>query len=222
MVSLTIDWQRGEVEYIELDVPLSVSKVITSDYSLEAGRRVLYKYIARPEFSRRRGNNTLVLTYRRDENEHPLYGYATITWRDGVSPNAKAYWKSFDGDEGQDGWARGVTVETPDEAFDANHPPISVIVKSRPGQAKLREALLGIYGKCAISGETDPDCLDAAHIVPVKAGGAEIIYNAILLRADLHRLFDAGRIWFEVRSDRALLHHNVERYKDLGAEVAKS
>ena len=54
-----------------------------------------------------------------------------------------------------------------------------------------------------ISGERQVSALEAAHVVPVKAGGQEVIGNAILLRADIHRLFDAGLFWFEPAADRA-------------------
>jgi hypothetical protein len=48
-----------------------------------------------------------------------------------------------------------------------------------------------------------------AYIVPVKAGGPESVYNAILLRADLHRLFDAGLFWFELSGDGAVVRHSM-------------
>ncbi len=34
--------------------------------------------------------------------------------------------------------------------------------------------------------------LDAAHIIPSAFGGNEVIENGLILRADLHRLYDAG------------------------------
>jgi predicted restriction endonuclease len=34
--------------------------------------------------------------------------------------------------------------------------------------------------------------LEAAHIVPVKAGGTHSLKNALLLRADLYLFFDSG------------------------------
>lgn len=58
----------------------------------------------------------------------------------------------------------------------------------------MRSILLTKYGRCAISGCTLEDCLDAAHILPVANNGKEVLSNMILLRADLHRLFDAG-LW---------------------------
>lgn len=47
-------------------------------------------------------------------------------------------------------------------------------------------------GKCVISGETTAAVLDAAHICPVADGGEDSIQNTIILRTDIHRLFDRG------------------------------
>ncbi len=62
----------------------------------------------------------------------------------------------------------------------------------RPEQAKLRAELLRRFESCCLSGCSTEWMLEAAHIVPVKDGGYDTTSNAILLRADLHRLFDLG------------------------------
>lgn len=46
--------------------------------------------------------------------------------------------------------------------------------------------------KCELTGETERSALEAAHIVAVKNGGNEVVQNGLLLRADIHRLYDAG------------------------------
>ena len=60
-------------------------------------------------------------------------------------------------------------------------------------QARFRQMLLAFDGCCALTGETRQEALEAAHIVPVQCGGQEILPNGILLRADLHRIYDAGQ-----------------------------
>ena len=65
-------------------------------------------------------------------------------------------------------------------------------VLSRPGQQRARRLAFERFGACLISGETVPDALEAAHIHPVYRNGSDDIDNILLLRADLHRLFDAG------------------------------
>jgi putative restriction endonuclease len=51
------------------------------------------------------------------------------------------------------------------------------------------------YGrKCAVTGERTLPALDAAHIKPFHTSGDHTIDNGILLRRDLHALFDRGYI----------------------------
>lgn len=68
-----------------------------------------------------------------------------------------------------------------------------VQVVQRAGQQRLRSMLLKSSAKprCAISNETILTVLDAAHIVDDNCDGAAETTNGLLLRADLHRLFDA-------------------------------
>jgi predicted restriction endonuclease len=55
----------------------------------------------------------------------------------------------------------------------------------------FRQALLNAYGcSCAISGCTIEVLLEAAHIVPYRGAQTNIVANGLLLRADLHKLFD--------------------------------
>lgn len=65
---------------------------------------------------------------------------------------------------------------------------------ARPNQQEFRRGLLREFGWCVISGETDALVLDAAHIEPFGDEGTDRPENGLLLRADLHRLFDAGRL----------------------------
>jgi hypothetical protein len=70
-----------------------------------------------------------------------------------------------------------------------------VEITSRPNQAKFRKALLANFnGKCLISGEVVNDVLIACHIHEVKDGGSDHSDNGIVLRADLHILFDKNKL----------------------------
>lgn len=60
-------------------------------------------------------------------------------------------------------------------------------------QQAFREELLEMDGCCALTGETCETVLEAAHIVPAGDGGFEGAENGMLLRADIHRLFDSGK-----------------------------
>lgn len=71
-------------------------------------------------------------------------------------------------------------------------------VWERPGQAKFRRAVFEMFGtRCLVSGCETLAVLEAAHIVPVSCGGGDDPWNGIPLRADIHRLFDAGIITFD-------------------------
>jgi predicted restriction endonuclease len=48
--------------------------------------------------------------------------------------------------------------------------------------------------RCAITGEKTLPILDAAHIQAYGAGGEHVPSNGILLRTDIHRLFDLGYV----------------------------
>lgn len=64
-------------------------------------------------------------------------------------------------------------------------------ISQRRGQKKFRQALLKAYdGACVISQSRVEPVLEAAHIVPYLGDYTNNISNGLLLRADLHTLFD--------------------------------
>lgn len=64
-------------------------------------------------------------------------------------------------------------------------------VVQRQGQADFRELLLRAYKcRCAISGCDVEAALQAAHIIPYAGPQSNHCWNGLLLRADLHNLFD--------------------------------
>jgi len=65
--------------------------------------------------------------------------------------------------------------------------------KVRAGQPIFRRNLLRAYGeKCSISGTGPKEVLEAVHIIPHAESGINALDNGLLLRADLHNLFDDG------------------------------
>ena len=63
----------------------------------------------------------------------------------------------------------------------------------RIGQGIFRSLVTDLYGRsCAISQERALPALEAAHIRPFSDERGHSIRNGILLRSDVHRLFDAG------------------------------
>jgi putative restriction endonuclease len=68
-----------------------------------------------------------------------------------------------------------------------------VLVQPRLGQNTFRIAVLDAYGRaCSVTNEHSLPALDAAHIRPYSESGPHEVRNGLLLRADLHRLFDKG------------------------------
>ncbi|PNQ53824.1 HNH endonuclease, partial [Vibrio agarivorans] len=67
-------------------------------------------------------------------------------------------------------------------------------IHARQGQAAFREMLLAEYGRCLVSGCKVSHAIEAAHIVPYMGEATNSIENGLLLRADIHTLFDLGLI----------------------------
>ncbi len=100
------------------------------------------------------------------------------------------------------------------------------VVRPRLGQGTFRFALQSVYGKCAVTREHSLPALDAAHIVPYGSGGDHEIPNGLLLRADIHKLFDRGYVTvmpdYRFRVSPRLQHeyHNGKVYYQLeGTEL---
>jgi hypothetical protein len=69
---------------------------------------------------------------------------------------------------------------------------VSRLSPVRPGQATFRQMLLAAYqGRCAITGCDVKTALEASHLVNYVGPRSDRIDNGLLLRVDLHRLFDA-------------------------------
>lgn len=77
-----------------------------------------------------------------------------------------------------------------DPSEDARQRILMAVVR-RDGQPAFRRLLLAAYGgACAISGCAVEALLEAAHIVPYRGVQTNVVVNGLLLRADLHKLFD--------------------------------
>ena len=67
------------------------------------------------------------------------------------------------------------------------------LARARLGQGAFRALVTGAYHRrCAITGEKALPALEAGHIKPFSESGPSRVNNGILLRADIHRLFDTG------------------------------
>jgi putative restriction endonuclease len=67
------------------------------------------------------------------------------------------------------------------------------LTRARLGQGTFRVLVTEAYERrCAISGEKTLPALEASHIKPYASSGPHLVSNGLLLRADLHLLFDDG------------------------------
>ena len=69
------------------------------------------------------------------------------------------------------------------------------LIRPRLGQGAFRVLVTDIYGRrCAVTQERTLPALEAAHIRPYGDGGDHEARNGLLLRRDIHSLFDAGYV----------------------------
>ena len=72
---------------------------------------------------------------------------------------------------------------------------VEAVGPERPGQGTFRLRLLRAYGnQCAVTGEHALPVLEAAHIQPYLGPASNHPQNGIVLRSDLHRLYDRGYV----------------------------
>jgi len=70
-----------------------------------------------------------------------------------------------------------------------------VFVTPRLGQGTFRIEVLDAYGRaCAVTTEHTLPVLEAAHIKPYAHGGEHTVSNGLLMRSDIHALFDRGYV----------------------------
>lgn len=83
----------------------------------------------------------------------------------------------------------------------------------RLGQGSFRVLVTEAYNRrCAVSGEKTLPVLDAAHIKPFSFGGQYSIQNGLLLRTDIHTLFDRGYLTINEQYQVEVSSHLKEEY----------
>lgn len=91
-----------------------------------------------------------------------------------------------------------------------------VLVRPRLGQGAFRVVITDAYGRrCAVSGEKTLPILDAAHIRSYADGGAHEGANGLLLRTDIHKLFDLGYVSFD-EDRKFIVSHRLKADFDNG------
>jgi HNH endonuclease len=94
-------------------------------------------------------------------------------------------------------------------------------IKKRRGQPQFREALLSRYARrCLITGCRILDVLEAAHIDPYRGEDTNHAANGLLLRADIHTLFDLDLLGIEPNRLRVEVHPDIA--EEYGSLVGKT
>lgn len=87
----------------------------------------------------------------------------------------------------------------PSDIEDGRRKVVASIAR-RQGQGAFRKVLMRAYnGQCAVTGCAIEPLLEAAHIHPYLGPKTNHITNGLLLRADIHTLFDLGLISIDGR-----------------------
>ncbi|WP_196811808.1 pentapeptide repeat-containing protein, partial [Dolichospermum circinale] len=88
---------------------------------------------------------------------------------------------------------------------------------SRERQQEFKEELTKKYGyKCLISGCEIKEIIEAAHIIPYSKIESHDVANGLLLRVDLHRLFDAHLIAIHPTTRKVLISEQIAKdYQDI-------
>lgn len=106
--------------------------------------------------------------------------------------------------------AKQVIQTDSDNARDARERIIAAITLRR-GQPKFRRQLLDAYeGRCAITGCDAEAALEASHIIPYGGEHSNTLENGILLRADIHTLFDLNLITIDPTRMTVILAPELE------------
>lgn len=95
---------------------------------------------------------------------------------------------------------------------------------ARKGQKRFRAELLSSYdGKCAVCGGSSVPTLQGAHIVEHRGESANLVQNGLLLRSDIHLLYDSLNLSIEPETYKIVLSDALlaTEYADLLAEGCK-
>jgi len=98
-------------------------------------------------------------------------------------------------------------------------------IKERRGQQPFRDALRKLYGnRCLVTGCEILAILEAAHIKPYRREEDNHPENGLLLRADIHTLFDLDLLGIEPERLGVELHPNLAKdneYRKLNGQILR-
>lgn len=155
--------------------------------------------------------HTIVLDYLPSKNTEiaeftDCFGRATITFDTSDKGKCNAEWANNPPSAEYDGKANSVRLVP---AGSQEFLGFVTSIRRKRRQSLFKRQLLRIEQCCALTGETEKSALEAAHIVEVKFDGSHDEHNGILLRSDLHQLFDKGLLKIDPKTGHALLSESI-------------
>lgn len=192
LLTIRVQWHYG-IERLIFD-PLALPRVgaviKTTEFWPDDNKTVEYNVEITVSKHRQDGGFRLALKYSKDLNpelakENIYWGTATYDVPAKLG-KAKIQWHCAGKDRSRDGKLIGTILREEEERiFDRES-----YDRIKRAQKDFRKKIC-IEGKsCAITGIKTEDVLQAAHVLDVCDGGKDEPENGMLLRADLHLLFD--------------------------------
>ncbi|HWL69447.1 MAG TPA: DUF3427 domain-containing protein [Geminicoccus sp.] len=147
----------------------------------------------------------LLVFYRRQKSEFPGYGFrylgpfTYVSHQTPSGPGASSFVLQREGTLAQPDLSISAQ-EADEQAFDPQNledarTTVLRAIKARRGQAEFRRSLMAAYGeRCAVTGCAVADVLEAAHILSYRGEETNHPSNGLLLRTDLHTLFDCDLV----------------------------
>ncbi len=206
------------VDFNDLDSLREISK--TDEYWHDEDKYVQYQVSSKLKSNNK--NYTLTLKY--DHSNNKDINYDDVCW--GTSTiklsqdkmSGEASWIDDD-DKENDGTVEWERIDKPIMAKRKK----SNIETTQRQQTKFRKLLLSLDKKCIITNEEMPEVLEAAHIIPVSENGLESANNGVIMRSDIHKLYDSGK--FIISDDGSILVTNIisEEYETIlkNAQIPK-
>ena len=96
------------------------------------------------------------------------------------------------------------------------------LILPRLGQGLFRTLVTDAYSRrCAITGERTLPVLDAVHIKPYSLVKRHEVPNGLLMRSDLHRLFDGGYLSVNPKDRRIIVSKRIKEEFENGKDYYK-
>ncbi|MCI5163743.1 MAG: HNH endonuclease [Candidatus Electrothrix sp. AX5] len=194
---LRIRWIET-IEYINIDLSSQPDiDEITETQEFWTKYNITINYItASTRKIRKNCSHEIRIIYSKDNNPHLLseaipediaWGSSKIIIRPDFK-TAEAFWREDIRNPKHNGKADSCSIYSKQLFEEMEREAISRLKRK---QNEFRKLLLSTYKCCVITGETTPEAIEAAHVYEKKMGGNDLPNNGILLRTDLHRLYDA-------------------------------